>query len=479
MDEFLPSMTRLDFISLDEMPQTFAEASHPKSYLNKNSAKYRKKITNQMKPLIQFNKTTPRLLIPLTVICLGLTPMAQAVGPDTDGAIPGSNNGEGIGVLLSLVNGVWNTGTGFEALNHDTVGDNNTATGVRALFSDTSGSNNTATGVYALYGNTIGWYNNAVGAYALTNNTEGNYNTANGYKALYFNTEGDFNVAAGFAALYRNSTGVGNTANGHQALYSNNTGSGNTANGYQALYSNTVGVSNTASGTLALAGNTHGNNNTALGLLAGSNITTADNVVCIGAGVSGENIDNRTYIRNIGTFVQNFSGGVTEWVTVNLSNGKLGHSASSRRYKEDIQPMGDASELIYKLKPVTYRYKKDIENPTPNLDYGLVAEDVAEIDPKLAIRDGKGQIESVRYMAIYNMLLNEFIKEHRKVEELETTVAQQQKDFQTTIAEQKRDFESKIAHQQKQIEAFTTGLQRVSAQLELSKPAQRTVFENR
>ena len=117
-------------------------------------------------------------------------------------------------------------------------------------------------------------------------------------------------------------------------------------------------------------------------------------------------------------FAQAPAAGI-EFVTVRLSDGKLGHNASSRRYKEDIKPMGDASELIYKLKPVTYRFKKQDVDPNKrpelqNLDYGLIAEDVAEIDPKLAIRDGKGQIESVRYMAIYNMLLNEFLKEHRK-----------------------------------------------------------------
>jgi hypothetical protein len=400
-----------------------------------------------------------RLIVPL-VICFGLAPMAQAVGPDTEGAIPGSNNGEGIGVLVNCTTAVWNTGTGFEALNHDTVGNNNTATGVRALFSDTSGSNNTATGVYALYGNTIGWYNNAVGAYSLTNNTEGNYNTANGYAALYYNTEGDFNMAAGFAALYRNSTGNGNTANGQQALYSNTSGSGNTANGFHALYSNTVGGSNTASGPFALAGNISGDNNTALGLAAGSNVTTADNVVCIGAGADGENFSNRAYIPNVGVFAQSPAAGI-EFVTVRLSDGKLGHDASSRRYKEDIKPMGDASELIYKLKPVTYRFKEqDVDpnkSPEPqDLDYGLVAEEVAEIDPKLAVRNGKGEIESLRYKAIYNMMLNEFLKEHRTVEELKKEIAA----LTATVKEQ------------------AAQIQKVSAQIEVNKSARQMVLNN-
>ena len=224
---------------------------------------------------------------------------------------------------------------------------------------------------------------------------------------------------------------------------------------------------------------TAGDFNTCLGYNTCSNTSTADNVVCIGWEADGENFSNRAYIPNIGLFAQAPAAGI-EFVTVRLGDGKLGHDASSRRYKEDIKSMGDASELIYKLKPVTFKFKEqDVDpkkGPQPqNLDYGLIAEDVAEIDPKLAIRDGKGQIESVRYKAIYNMMLNEFLKEHRKVEELETTVAQQRRDFQATTAQQQKELESKIAHQQKQIEALTAGLQKVSAQLEGSKPAPQVV----
>ena len=365
-----------------------------------------------------------RLIVPL-VVCFALAPLAQAVGPDTDGTIPGANNGEGIGVLVSRTTGIWNTGTGFEALNNLTSGNQNTATGLRALFNDTNGGFNTATGVFSLYSNTSGFFNNATGAYSLANNTEGDNNTANGYSALYFNTEGLNNTATGFAALYRNTTGNGNTANGFQALYGNTTGLGNTANGFEALYSNTIGGSNTATGVFALAGNISGNRNTTLGAFAGSGVTTASNVVCVGADATGENFSNRAYIPNIGVFAQAPAAGI-EFVTVRLSDGKLGHNASSRRYKEDIKPMGDASEVLYKLKPVTFKFKEQDVDPKKgiqpqNLDYGLIAEDVAEIDPKLAIRDGKGQIESVRYIAIYNMMLNEFIKEHRVQHKTEAT----------------------------------------------------------
>src|SRR6266480_8110461 len=146
-------------------------------------------------------------LIPLVLVCFGLAPMAQAVGPDTDGNIPGSNNGEGIGVLVSRTTGVWNTGTGFEALNHLTAGNQNTATGLRALNSDINGGFNTATGVYSLFSNTSGFFNSATGAYSLANNISGTRNTANGYAALYRNTADD-NTATGFAALYHNNIGI-------------------------------------------------------------------------------------------------------------------------------------------------------------------------------------------------------------------------------------------------------------------------------
>ena len=202
-----------------------------------------------------------RLIVPL-VVCFALAPIVQAVGPDTDGSIPGANNGEGVGVLVSRTTGIWNTGTGFEALNHLTAGNQNTATGLRALFSDINGGFNTATGVYSLYSNTSGFYNSATGAYSLTHNTTGNNNTATGYSALYFNTEGNDNTATGFAALYRNTTGTNNTATGEFALSSNRTGNLNTAHGLSALYSNTTGNGNTAEGGGALV--PLGGNNTAI-----------------------------------------------------------------------------------------------------------------------------------------------------------------------------------------------------------------------
>src|SRR6266498_3863105 len=226
-----------------------SELTFMKEITPKTIATFDTPIRNLMSP------ATVGFLIALLLVCFGLAPMAQAVCPDTDGAIPGSNNGEGIGVLVSRTVGIWNTGTGFEALNNLTAGNQNTATGVRALSSDINGGFNTATGVYSLFSNTSGFFNSATGTYSLANNISGNYNTANGYGALYYNTEGDGNTATGFAALYRNTTGVGNTANGYQALLSNTASNFNTATGYQALYSNTSGAK-TANGVYALFNST-------------------------------------------------------------------------------------------------------------------------------------------------------------------------------------------------------------------------------
>ncbi len=418
------------------------------------------------------------LLIPLVLVCFGLAPMAQAVGPDTDGAIPGSNNGEGIGVLVSRTGGIWNTGTGFEALNHLTAGNQNTATGLRALSSDINGGFNTATGVLSLFSNTSGFFNSASGAYSLANNTTGGKNTANGYSALYYNTEGFQNTATGFAALYLNTTGIENTANGHQALTRNTTGSENVANGHEALFNNTTGGLNTANGSRA-----------------GLSIT-GDGNVCIGAGVSGVPGENdTTWIRNINTTVQNFSAGVNDYVTVRLSDGRLGHTAvvSSRRYKEDIKPMDKTSQALYALKPVSFRLKKEFD-ATQALGFGLIAEDVEKVDSDLVYRNDKGQVESVRYEMVNAMLLNEFLKEHRKVEEQNSKIQQQEavitelkstaERHEAIIAQQRKDFEAMILRQQKEMQALTASLkeqaaqiQKVSAQMETSKPGPKMVSQ--
>ena len=187
--------------------------------------------------------------------------------------------------------------------------------------------------------------------------------------------------------------------------------------------------------------------------------------VCIGEGVSGEaGVDNRTYIRNINTTAQSFSAGVNDYVTVRLSDGRLGHTqvVSSRRYKEDIKPLDKASEALYALKPVSFRLKKEFD-PTQPLAFGLIAEEVQEVDPALVYRNDKGQVESVRYEMVNAMLLNEFLKEHQTVQELRSTAVKQE----ATIAELK----STVAQQQKGIEALTAGFQKVGTQLTAASPS--------
>jgi uncharacterized coiled-coil protein SlyX len=441
-------------------------------------------------------------LILLPLVCFGLAPMAQAVGPDTDGSIPGSNNGEGVGVLVSRTSGIWNTGTGFEALNHLTAGNQNTATGLRALNSDINGGFNTATGVLSLFSNTSGFFNSATGAYSLANNTTGLHNTAAGYTALYHNVDGNRNTAAGFAALYHNTTAEANCAFGEfalfnnlkawtnnafgdEALYNNLTGEENNAFGTGALFANTEGGSNNAFGHLALESNTTGiwNNafgfqaldsnvigsfNTAIGDSAGLDID-GDGNVCIGEGVSGESgVNDSTYIRNINTTAQPIVAGV-DGVTVDLTTGKVGHGVSSQRYKEQIKPMDKASELLFSLKPVTYRYKKEID-PKQTLDFGLIAEEVAKVSPELAIRDAKGQVANVRYNAINAMLLNEFLKEHQQVVEQQATIAE----LKSTVAQQQKGMDVLTA----QLKEQATQIQKVSAQIEMSRPVPKVVLNN-
>jgi hypothetical protein len=410
-----------------------------------------------MNQLLQPKSFTTFVILAMTLVCSAFPQQAQAQ----------TNTAYGNGALVNLTSGTWNSAFGFEALNHDTNGNQNTATGVRALFSDTSGSSNTATGVYALYGNINGFFNNADGAYSLANNTVGNQNTANGYKALYYNTQGDNNTATGFAALYHNTTGNYNTANGLQALYSNTTGNFNTAIGIQALLLNTTGNHNAAIGIQALDSNTSGSNNIALGHLAGENLTTGINNIDIGSGgVAGESgrIRIGTAGFQLATFIAGIRGTAVAGAAVVVnSSGQLGVPASSVRFKQQIKPMDKTSEAILALKPVTFHYKKELD-PDGTPQFGLIAEEVAKVNPDLVVRGETGEIYSVRYDAVNAMLLNEFLKEHRTVQEQKAIVAQL-----------KQDFQSRLAEQQNQIEALTASLQKVSAQLEASKPAPRVV----
>jgi Chaperone of endosialidase len=410
--------------------------------------------------------------------CFALSPTARAVlpPPPPDGGYPGGNTAEGTNALFNLTTGTQNTAIGFQALNNtttgsyntaigwealfsittsnDTTGYGNTAVGVRALYSNTTGRDNTAIGTNTLFSNTTGFFNTATSQGALGNNNTGNNNTADGHDALGLNTTGNENTATGSFALVNNTMGNDNTADGFQALGNNTTGVRNTANGVSALLSNTIGNSNTADGYQALFHNT-GSNNIGLGINAGSALTTGSGNVCIGvAGVAGES--NTTRIRNV------YSSVVTGRAVYVNSTNKIGTLVSSRRYKEKITPMDKASEALLALKPVTFHYKKEIE-PNGTIMFGLIAEEVEKVHPDLVTRNEKGEAETVRYEAVNAMLLNEFLKEHRKVDEQQTTIAQLKRDS---------------AEQRKQIELLTAGLQKVSAQIEMSNPAPRVV-ENR
>ena len=327
------------------------------------------------------------------------------------------------------------------------------------MFSNTIGSQNTAIGNAALGFNTTGTQNTATGASTLFSNTSGFSNTANGFQALLNNSTGSFNTATGFFALQSNTTGDINIATGQQALNHNTTGDENVAVGASALFNNITGNDNIAIGFGALLNNT-GSGNVALGTLAGANLTTGNSNLVIGnllGGVAGESNTMRIGLSQFRTFISGIRGvttGNANAIPVLIdSDGQLGTMSSSRRFKHEIKPMDTASQAILSLKPVTFNYKSDNTN-TPQ--FGLIAEEVAEVNPDLVVRDKDGQIYTVRYEAVNAMLLNEFLKEHRTVNELGATVAQQQK----------------------QLEALTAGLQKVSAQLELNKAAPQTVLNN-
>ena len=351
------------------------------------------------------------------------------------------------------------------ALNN--TGNDNTAIGANALAANTTASTNTAIGSEALANVSTSSNCTAIGYQALFNNTA-SQNTAVGESALFENTTGFFNVAVGVHAMIENTTGSDNVAIGLLALGLNSTGSSNTAYGSSPA-NNTTGNDNTAIGTAALQRNTTGSNNVALGSGAGFTIVNGDFNIDIGSpGRGREPFIIRIGQRQTNTYIAGISGvTVPTGVPVIVdADGHLGTTTSSVRFKEDIKPMDKASEAILALKPVTFRYKRELDSKgIPQ--FGLVAEDVEKVNPALVARDAEGKAFTVRYEAVNAMLLNEFLKEHCKVEELEATVMQQQKALQATAAQL-----------QSALRAQTAQIQKVSAQLELSRPALRTVVGN-
>ena len=437
--------------------------------------------------------TVAAVLITLVLVCFALSPTARAVDPPPDGGYPNFNTAEGTDALFHLTTGSGNTAIGFDALYNNTAGGDNTANGVEALFSNTTGGGNTAVGAEALSSNTTGIQNTALGDLALDSNTTGGLNTACGLGALSFNTTGSNNVACGdsamefnttgsfntavgtfalsnnsrgnentatgFEALGGNTTGIHNTADGFQALESNDTGNFNIASGQGALSNNTSGSNNAALGQNALVSNTTGSSNVAIGSHAGSNLTTGSNNIDIGnPGIATEagiirigNVGTQTATFIAGISVSAIAGGA---VVVN-NKGRLGVASSSQRFKDEIKSMEKASEAVLALRPVTFRYKPEVD-PERAPQFGLVAEEVEKVNPALVTRDAQGKVYTVRYEAVNAMLLNEFLKEHR-------TVQGQQKEIDALKAELK---------EQKAL------ILKVSAQVEMSRPASQIVLNN-
>ena len=374
------------------------------------------------------------LLTALALACFALSPIARAVTPAPDGGYPNENTAEGEDALFSLTTGSSNTAIGYHALHNSTTGIDHTAIGSEALASLSAGAGCTA-----------------VGSQALSNDVFGGDNTAIGSSALHSNTTGALNTAVGFNTMVANTIGSNNTATGLEALSLNTTGGANSAYGFAAINNNTTGNNNTAVGTDALQRNTTGNNNIALGYFAGFAILDGSFNIDIGnLGKPHDSFTMRIGKQQMNTYIAGISGvTVAGGLGVVIdTDGHLGTVTSSARYKENIKPMDKASEAILALKPVIFRYKHELD-PKGIPQFGLVAEQVEKVNPDLVARDNEGKPYTVRYEAVNAMLLNEFLKEHQKVDQLE-----------------------------KQVAALTEGLQKVRAQFEASKTASQLVADD-
>jgi uncharacterized coiled-coil protein SlyX len=450
-----------------------------------------------MNRLIGLKTITLPLLIAVSFACFGLLPTAKALlpPPAPDGGYPGGNTAEGINALHDV-----NTGLGI----------NNTAVGLNALTNDTTGAYNVAFGAGALASNTTGNFNMAIGTDALRDNNA-NYNLAVGFRVGIMNTTGNHLTGIGAGALLHNTTGSSNTAIGADALNNNTMGHRNTAIGrgaganYTGAESNNICIGDQTGGETGESNTIRiGSNMPSGGLIVGgvdpfesdffrigSNMPSGGMTVgsvggfksiTIGAGFTGGGIQYQELIGQTVSIGPNFVtfngsshcfiGGIfnqtptagSHAVVIGSDNRLADASLSSRRFKKDIAPIDEISEGILALKPVTFHFKNDDTNYP---QFGLIAEEVAEVNPDWITRDPQGEIYGVRYETIPVLLLNEFLKEHHKVQQQEATIAL----LKSTDAKQ----EATIAKQQKQIEALTEGLQKVSAQLEASNPAPQTV----
>jgi hypothetical protein len=330
-------------------------------HLRKTSSDWLSTITSHQLPHAVLHWQRAFLLIALA--CFAFSPTARAISPLPDGGYADNNTAEGTDALFTFTgvfpnNGGDNTAIGFQALYHNTSGNHNTASGFQALLSNTTGSANTAVGHNALGTNT-GSHNTAVGGGTLASNTIGNENTATGRHALNLNTSGSYNAA-----------------DGEYALASGTTASENTALGYAAGYHLTTGSNNIDIGNLGILGEA--------------------NTIRIGNPVTVVYPDNVTHAAQTKTYIAGFTTAVTgSMVVVNTTTHQIGVMTSSARFKDEIKAMDNASEAIFALKPVTFRYKKDVD-PDATPQFGLVAEDVQRVDPDLVVRDADGKPYTVR-----------------------------------------------------------------------------------
>jgi hypothetical protein len=346
-----------------------------------------------------------------------------ALGPS---ALPniythGPNTALGVLALSAGTSGFNNTAVGYAALLANLTGGGNTALGNTALQLNTSGSFNTAIGDFALMANNTGMYNTAIGGEALTANTTGSGNTAVGTSTLQHSTTAGGNTAIGDGAMANSTTGENNIAIGSGTL-SDNQGDNNTAVGVLSMASN-IGSSNTSLGRDSLGLNTTGSNNIAVGYQAGflSGPANSNNIHVGNTGSSSDSAVIR--IGTLGTQTSFFVAGVNGVTTTNsavpvlidTTNGQLGVASSSRRYKEDIEDMGDASRDLMRLRPVTFRYKKPFADGSKPIQYGLIAEEVDEVYPDLVAHSADGQIETVKYQVLDSMLLNEVQRQQAEI----------------------------------------------------------------
>jgi hypothetical protein len=345
-------------------------------------------------------------------------------------------------------------------------GDNsNSAFGYLALSTNRGGDFNTAVGANVLQDNQLGTGNTATGSQVLQANTSGNYNTATGWNALESNTAGSDNTATGVAALNSNASGLSNTAIGESALYANVSGNDNTAVGDSALQGNILGRANTAIGQQALGSNT-GDNNIGIGVLpsgagGGDLLTTGSNNIDIG----NEGLAEESGIIRIGaqgTQTAAYIAGIFGTAKIKKgcevvveNTGLLGCVKSSARYKRDIRDMGDASDKLMKLRPVSFRYKAD---STGTEQYGLIAEEVEQVYPELVIEDGDGRPETVAYQVLPAMLLNEVQKQSRQLAQKDAQIAAMQRQL---VALQKKSSE---------IDALAERLDALERQARASRP---------